>query len=60
MAITNVTIVEDDADIKELQAQWAIEEAENAAKADAIRNSAITKLKAIGLTDEEIEIIRSL
>jgi hypothetical protein len=59
MATTNITIVEDP-NLILTQQQWVAEEQAKTAKLDAVLDSAITKLKAIGLTDAEIEAIRSL
>jgi hypothetical protein len=60
MAITNVTVIENDPELIAMQAQWAAEAQEAEAEAQAVKDSAISKLKAIGLTDAEIEAIRSL
>lgn len=59
MATTNITIIEDP-DLIATQEQWATEEQAKASELNAVRDSAVTKLKAIGLTDAEIEAIRSL
>lgn len=60
MAITSVTVIENDPELIAMQEQWKEEEAVAIATSKAIRDSAILKLKAIGLTDAEIEAIRSL